>query len=59
MIPIRKPQRLPDPNIPWVKTDGRPTDAFFQYMREMDDATRKLIDAVNALDIRVTELEMP
>jgi hypothetical protein len=57
---IRLPQRLPDPNIAWFdpKT-GRPTDAYYQYMREMDEAVRRLIAASNDYDVRITELELP
>lgn len=57
---IKEPQRLPDPQAPWfdIKT-GRPTTAFYQYMREMDAAMRKLIAASNDYDVRITELELP
>jgi len=57
---IKLPQRLPDPSIPWFdpKT-GRPTQAFYQYMREMDDIVRRLVRASNNYDERITELELP
>lgn len=41
MIVLR--QRLPDPKAAWVKPDGRPDDAAYQYFREMDAALRALI----------------
>jgi len=57
---IRFPQRLPDPAVMWVdpKT-GRLTKEAFQYLRELDDAVRKLVTASNDYDRRITELELP
>lgn len=55
---IRAPQRLPDPTMAWVKPDGRPTDAFYQYMRERDDAMRLLIEQANANAITLAEYEL-
>jgi len=57
---IKPPQRLPDPQTAWFdpKT-GRPTTPFYQYLREVDDAMRKLIAASNDYDVRITELELP
>lgn len=60
MIVIRLPQRLPDPTSAWFDPQtGRPTSAFYQYMREWDEAMRKLVTASNDFDIRITELELP
>jgi hypothetical protein len=64
---IRKPQRLPDPTAAWIdpKT-GRPTNAVYQYFRELDQAVRELIDrdAATAItladfELRITDLETP
>lgn len=57
---IKLPQRLPDPTVQWVdpKT-GRPTQATYQYFRELDAAIRKLIDASNDYEARITDLETP
>lgn len=63
---IRKPQRLPDPQSPWMRPDGRPTDATYQYFRELDQAIRELVDKANAgaiiledFELRITDLETP
>lgn len=57
---IAAPQRLPDPQIPWFDPkSGRPTPAFYQYMRELDGAMRKLIAASNDYETRITDLETP
>lgn len=63
---INNPQRLPDPQSAWARPDGRPTDAFYQYMRELDQAVRALITKSNAdaivledFEIRITDLETP
>lgn len=56
---IKNPQRLPDPQKPWMRPDGRPTDAFYQYMRELDDTLRKLIAASNDHETRILDLETP
>lgn len=63
---IKKPQRLPDPNKTWFRPDGRPTDAYYQYMWEIDQTLRLLVDHANATDIvladfelRITTLETP
>jgi hypothetical protein len=57
---IKTPQRLPDPMIAWFEPKtGKPTTAFYQYMRELDDAMRKLITASNDYETRITDLETP
>lgn len=57
---IKTLQRLPDPNTAWFdpKT-GRPTITFYQYLRELDDVTRRLVTASNDYEVRITELELP
>lgn len=64
---IRKPQRLPDPTSAWVDPQtGRPTNAVYQYFRELDQAIRELVDKANAdaitledFELRITDLETP
>lgn len=49
---INLPQRLPDPNIPWVdpKT-GKPSKVFYLYMREADDVLRRIIAMSNPVTV--------
>jgi hypothetical protein len=56
---IRSPQRLPDPQSSWARPDGRPTDAFYQYMREFDQTVRRLIDLTNAMTEPVAFADLP
>lgn len=64
---IRVPQRLPDPTSAWFDPNtGRPTNAVYQYFRELDQAVRALIDkdATNTsiledFETRITDLETP
>lgn len=63
---VKNPQRLPDPQMAWARPDGRPTDAFYQYMRELDQAVRQIIQTSNEnaitledFELRITDLETP
>jgi hypothetical protein len=44
MATVENPPKLPGPNIPVIdlKT-GRISDVWYQYFRQLDDKTRKLI----------------
>jgi hypothetical protein len=53
---IRKPQRLPDPQVTWLGTAGRPATVFYQYMRETDQATRELIDATSVAGLTPADI---
>ncbi len=56
---ITLPQRLPDPQSAWAHPDGRPTNAFYQYMRELDQAMRRLVNASNAMSEPVAFADLP
>lgn len=46
------PQKLPAPTIPWFEpSTGKPTKEFYQYMRDVDTATRLLISATFGLTV--------
>jgi hypothetical protein len=49
---VRRPQRLPDPQTAWFDpATGHPTDAFYGYMREMDQAMRSLVAMSNGVTV--------
>lgn len=50
---IRVPQRLPDPANRWAAQDGRLVGTIYQYLRELDQAIRHLIAAVNGYETAV------
>lgn len=63
---IRELQQLPEPQKPWMRPDGRPSDALYLYMRSLDEAVRQLIAQANAdaivledFELRITDLETP
>lgn len=45
---IKAPQQLPSPTLPWFDPrTGKPTDAYYQYMRDLDDKVRKILELLN------------
>lgn len=44
-------RKLPDPTVPWFDPkSGRPTQAFYDYMRELDLRTRDQERRIAALE---------
>ncbi len=52
-----KPRKLPEPTARWFEQDGRPTKEFYQYLRDVDQKLRELIDVSNDHEDRLTALE--
>lgn len=56
---IKAPRPLPKPDTPVLQPNGLMARAWYDYFRELDDATRKLIAASNDYETRITDLETP
>lgn len=57
---IRLPQRLPDPTSAWFDPNtGRPTNAVYQYFREVDQALREQLAVTNAMSEPVAFADLP
>ncbi len=53
----KKPRPIPPPGQRFVGSDGMVDKAWYDWLKDWDTAGRKIIDAVNDYETRITALE--